>query len=371
MKMSLKKQEATPPKGSVLVNLPLTMVSALKQMRATFSTASIEELAASLVSIGQLNYGIVVALLYDEALKYVATINKTWGTSFTLEKFHPVHVDEKELDFYFFIVAGERRYRACKHAKLPTYYCQLRFGMNFSDAVALQVQENLHEQVKQEEAAALFALLWRTQKGENPALTLQQFAKKLGKTLEAIRRSVRYMSLPVDVQALVLPNTQIKSKGVSYGILCELARLQEARVIYATAYNKNELIRLAYILVNNYKTIKAVSHYISQQIAQMEQGAQKGLDGFELCLQEVVTETKKQVASGLEETLRNGEQHLERVAAFHKSRVIGKVTSGAAVTAVERVIATATELAPQIIRGIQGARGAAKVSRVLALQKRP
>ncbi len=371
MKISLKKQEATPPKGSVLVNLPLTTISALKQMRATFSLASIEELAASLLSVGQLNYGIVVALLYEEALKYVGTINKTWGTSFTLEKFQPVHVDEKGQDYYFFIIAGERRYRACKHAKLPTYYCQLRFGMNFSDAVALQVQENLHEQVKQEEAAALFALLWRTQKGENSALTLQQFARKLGKTPETIRRSVRYMSLPVEVQALVLPNTQIQSKGVSYGILCELARLQEARVTYATAYDKNELIRLAYILVNNYKTIKAVSHYISQQIAQMEQGNQDGLDGFELCLQDIVIETKKQVATGLEETLRTGEQQLVRVAAFHSSPVIGKITSSAAVTAVGRVMTTARELAPQIIKGVKGARGAGKVSRSLALQKRP
>ena len=365
MKISLKKQVAKPPKGAVLVNLPLQSLSALRQMRATFSTDSIVELAESLKQSGQLNPGIAVALTHDQATGYLEAINKTWGTAFALHQFNQVYVEERAEKFYFFIVAGERRYRACQHSKIPNYPCQLHFGMSFEEAVALQAQENLHEAVPQEEAAALFALLWRTQKKNNPLLTLQEFAKKMGKSPDAIRRAVRFMALPISVQELVLPNTKYKTKGVSYGILCELARLQEAQIKASLAYKEEELIRLAYILVSKYKTIKEVAHYVTERITQLEQQEQEGLDGFELCLQEVAEGTKSRNVSGLETTIRFGEQHLERVAAFHRDPVIGRVASGSTVMAIERVMTTASVLAPQIVEGLKGARGSKKATSLL------
>lgn len=364
MKISLEKCTAKPPKGSVSVNLPIDSIGVLRQMRSTFISDSITDLAESIKSSGQLHPGIVVALIEKEARHYLHAINKTWGTKHSLTNYESVHVEGRG-EYYFFLVAGERRYRACMQAKLQNYFCQLRFGMNFSDAIVLQAQENLHEAVPQEESAATFALLWRMEKTKNQKLTLSTFARRVGKSPEAMRKAVRFMTLPISVQRLVLPTAEF-SRGVPYGILCELARLQEARELYKKAFSLVELKQYAYIFVAQMKTVHAVASFVTTQIEQLEQTKQGARPLFELELSDATSATKKSVATGFEDTIRHGEKHLRAVARFHNDPVIGKIASQSAVSGVLNTLSVAEDIAPKILQGVKGARGAKALAKKLA-----
>ena len=247
MQISLRKQAAKPPKGAVLLDLPLPMLGVLRQMRTRFHQDTLQELAESLKTSGQMSSGIVVALTEEDARRYIQCINATWKTKYSLTKFQSVYVEEKEQHYCFFIVAGERRFRACKIASKPTYFCQLRFDLDFNGAIALQAQENLHEQLAPEDMAGSLALLWRSSKQQDQKLTLAAFARRMGKTSRKIRDSVRYIGLPIALQDLVRPNEEFK-RGVSYGILCELAKLQEEHIKHGKKLSVTELKQLAYTL---------------------------------------------------------------------------------------------------------------------------
>lgn len=368
MRISLEKSRATPPNGVALVHLPIESIGVLRQMRKTFLPESITDLADSLRHSGQLNPGIVVALEKEQAVSYISSINQTWGTSYRIEDFSKSYIPEKKKSFFFFLVAGERRYRGCKAATINKYYCQLRFGMSFSDAVSLQAQENLHEAVSHDEAASMFALLWRTEKKANPNLTIAAFAKRVGKSQDAIRKAVRFMNLPIAIQELVLPNNEFK-KGVPYGILCELARLQEAYTEHKVALTVLELKQYAYAFVAQQKTVKATSLLVSEYVEQLIRAKHGERPLFDLSLQDVVEGTKRHLATGLEQTLRTGTAHLRAVARFHEDPHIGKVASEGAVQGVSRTLETANELAPQIVEGIRGARGAHGVIRKFPQKK--
>lgn len=356
MKISLIACEAKPPENVYMVNLPKKVIGVLHQMRGRMSEDGLDELAASILQSGQMNPGIVVALTVDAAEIYLSRINEMWGTSYSFVEFSSVFLAEKDAAYYLFLVAGHRRLRAVSLAELSTFYCQLRLETEFSKALHLQFQENLHEQVPLDDEARFLSLFWREEKAVNPTLTLVQFAKSLGKKPDKIRSSLRFTSLPVSVQRLVLPSDQYK-KGVSFGILCELARLQEARKAKDVGYEEMELIKLAYVLIVEHRTAKATAAWVSSQIEMLDGQTEM----FELSIQEAVEGARRKVTTGYEETVKRGSQHLVAAARFHEAGLVDSVPSQSAVTATLATFELIRTTGPKIVEGLKGARGIGKV----------
>lgn len=353
MQLSLQRIVALPPKGTHDVKLPRTVIGVLVQMRARMSTAGLEDLAASIKEVGQHTPGLVVALSADEAKEYLASINGMWGTEYSLSEFESVFLTEMNCSYYLFLVAGHRRFRAVDLAGLPDFYARLHFETEFSDALLMQYHENIHEHVPPDNEARFVTLLWRKAKKENTKLTLGQFARSLGKKPETVRRSIRFTALPVKVQELVMPSEEFK-KGIAFALLCELARLQEARIAAKKGYSDQELMQLAYVLVTQYKTAKSAAAWVSTQIRVLQGQS----DMFNLSIVDALDGARKTVSTRLEGTVRAGHEHLRVVARLHKESQIPKVISRAAVSAVENTLRVAHDLAPQIVEGIRGGRGA-------------
>ncbi len=352
-KISLRESAAMPPEGTYWVHVAPNMISVLRQMRTKMSQEGLEDLALSIKQSGQINPGIVVGLAKSEAVKYLNLINEMWGTEYSVALFTPVFLKELKGEYYLFLVAGHRRLKAVELGEVETFYCQLHLAMNFSKALMLQFQENLHEQVPPDDEARFLTFFWRQEKSTKTKLTLAEFARKMGKKPETVRRSVRFTSLPVAVQRLILPSQEFK-KGMAFGILCELARLQEARTTHGKGYDERELMRLAYVLVVQQKTAKNAAAWVSTQIHELSgQGAM-----FELSIDDAVEGARKTVRTDLEMAVRTGTEHLRRVGRLHEEGGIEKVASGSTANAVVAAVALTTDIAPQIIDGVRGARHA-------------
>ena len=357
-KISLVSCAATPPENVFLVNISPTHIHVLRQMRGKRSVEGLEELAAAIKESGQLNPGIVVALPESAARSYLRRINEMWGTTYSLSGFSSVFVEEMGEEMYLFLVAGHRRLDSVIRVGVDHFYCYLRMETSFSKALHLQFQENLHEQVPPDDEARFLSLFWREEKEIKPSITLARFAKSLGKRPETVRRSIRFTILPITLQKLVLPSKEFK-KGVAFGILCELARLQEECVANGKPYSEHDLIQLAYVAVTRYKTVKAVSAWVTALIRELE--GQNTM--FELSIQEVAEGARSSVASGVEKVIRAGQQHLATVARFHDGGHVDRIASQAAVNAVNGTLALVSDTAPRIIEGLKGGKGAQKVRR--------
>ncbi|MEK7126030.1 MAG: hypothetical protein AAB835_00880 [Patescibacteria group bacterium] len=353
MKISLVESAATVPEDVYQLNLPTRTIGVLQQVRSRMTRDGLEHLMASIKEIGQKTAGVVIGLSAEEAEKYLQQVNDLWGTSYRICDFEPVHFSELNGNFYLFLVTGHRRLTAVKKLEIGTYLTELHLQIQFLDAFILQFHENIHEEVAKDDEARFLTVMWRKQKSMDEGLSLSEFARRHGKTSEAVRRAVRFTSLPVSVQKLVLPSEEYK-KGVAFGILCELARLQEARQTKDKPYTEQDLVHLAYVLVVQQKTVKAAAMWVSAQIQELQgQG-----NMFELSIQHVVDGARRSVVSGLEYDVRIGSEHMRAIARMHKDGGIRKVASGAAVNAVTNAVNLTTKLAPDILDGIKGARHA-------------
>lgn len=351
--LSLKALAARPPEGTYWVRIPPETIRVLRQMRTKMSTEGLEELALSIKQSGQINPGIVVGLARSEAAKYLNLINEMWGAGYKVDDFAPVFIKELRNEYHLFLVAGHRRLKAVELGGVKSFYCQLHVSMNFSRALMLQFQENLHEAVPPDDEARFLTFFWREEKSAKQKLTLAEFARKMGKKPEAVRRSVRFTALPVSVQKLVLPSQEFK-KGVAFGILCELARLQEARVTGGKGYDGPELMRLAYVLVVQQKTAKNAAEWVSKQIHELNgQGTI-----FELSIDDALEGARKTARTDLEQAVRTGVEHLRRVGRIHEQGGVGRVASGSTANAVVAAVALTKDIAPQIVEGVKGARHA-------------
>ena len=250
--------------------------------------------------------------------------------------------------------------QAVKLAKIGTLFALVHFGKTFSEAILMQFHENVHEKVAPEHVAKFLGLLWRIEKDKNKSLQVSAFAKTTSMTTEAVRKAVRFTNLPVSLQELVLPSKDSK-KGLAYGPLCELARLQDAQEKAGKKLSQSDLKDIAYSMVDQYRTVKAAAMFVSKRIQHLE-----GQDEiFELSIQSVKQSSVKIVATRLEDVVKAGHAHINAVAHFHENKIVDSVLSGAATRATELACATITRDAPLILGNIKSARGAGKAKQAL------
>lgn len=353
--LSLEAARPKRPENVFPVLLPPEIVGVLRQVRSTMNGSDLEDLTLSIQKMGQKTPGLIVALTPNQAKEYLRRVNKMWGVRHRLSEFAPVPVKEKGGEvYYFFLVAGHRRLRAVA-AIGGAYLADLQFGGNFLELLQLQYHENTHEALSQDDEARFLTLLWWEHQRHAPNMTMTDFAKEFRSTPEKVRKAIRFASLPISLQQQVLPNAHFK-KGVAYGMLCELARLQEVRKECNVPYSEIELQSMLYAMAVRYKTIKQAAAFVSEQIRELQ--AQSSL--FELMPSEALAGAQKTVRTGLERELRVGNEHLTLVATLHKGGV-PRIASGSTVAAVHTVLNTAEELAPEIIDGLKGAKRAATV----------
>ncbi|MFN3076785.1 MAG: hypothetical protein ABT940_07895, partial [Alphaproteobacteria bacterium] len=137
--------------------------------------------------------------------------------------------------YYFILVAGHRRYRACQAildeatdeetAFDGLYRVDIRFGMSVRETIPLQFNENRHQQVPPHEEARSAWKFYRWLQQNEQGLTIAGFARRIGRTPEWVRGALRFCTLPLSVQ-----NYADGTEGcvkLPYGILVNLARLGE------------------------------------------------------------------------------------------------------------------------------------------------
>lgn len=126
----------------------------------------------------------------EEALHQLAESIKEAGV------LQPILVVEKSGRFR--IVAGERRFRAARIAGLDTVPCLVR-DLSVAEQMEVALIENLQREDLNpiEEAQAIRSLM------ANCGYTQEKAAKRLGKSRPAVTNSLRLLSLPKDIQAMV------------------------------------------------------------------------------------------------------------------------------------------------------------------------
>lgn len=165
----IKSRNVEPEHDAEIVNLDIRALSPnIHQPRHHFDQGALEELAASIKAQGLIQ---------------------------------PVLVRPLQEQGKYEIVAGERRWRACKLAGLETMACIVR-QMDDYESMAIALVENLQREDLNpiEEARALGQIK------EHFEITQEELADKIGKSRPAVTNSLRLLKLPEKVQLMLETN---------------------------------------------------------------------------------------------------------------------------------------------------------------------
>ena len=162
----IKSRNVEPEHEAEIVTLELTAIEPnVHQPRHHFDQTALEELAASIKSQGLIQ---------------------------------PVLVRPLPSPGRYELVAGERRWRACRMAGLTTIDCIVRH-LDDHESMAIALIENLQREDLNpiEEARALGQIK------EHFSLTQEELADKIGKSRPAVTNSLRLLKLPEKVQTML------------------------------------------------------------------------------------------------------------------------------------------------------------------------
>lgn len=221
--------------------IPLSNINVLPQGRKTFE--DIDILADDIASKHLMNPPLVARLTIEACGPYLEKINKIWNTKFKIDDLHKT--EEKEGEYVYILIAGERRYRASKsltehactrcmaqYGNKPCYsrhftdnLMEVRVCDNISpiEAVFRQASENTYMSIPPHEEAVYYDALMRVSKEEDPSYSLSQFAKDVGRGEDKVRDAIRFCRLPIEIQE------HVREGRITYGIATEIARLAEAK----------------------------------------------------------------------------------------------------------------------------------------------
>ncbi|SFJ48914.1 chromosome partitioning protein, ParB family [Desulfomicrobium apsheronum] len=166
----IKSRNVEPEHEAEIVTLDINALEPnIHQPRHHFDQAALEELAASIK-----NQGLI----------------------------QPVLVRPLPTPGHYELVAGERRWRACRMAGLDTIDCIVR-RLDDHESMAIALIENLQREDLNpiEEARALGQIK------EHFRITQEELADKIGKSRPAVTNSLRLLKLPEKVQNLLETNT--------------------------------------------------------------------------------------------------------------------------------------------------------------------
>lgn len=224
--------------------ISLDAINVLPQSRKTFQ--EIELLAEDIAAKKLMNPILVARFNQEICEQYLKTINHLWKTTYQIQNLISVNENKGETIFYI-LIAGERRLKACRY--LQKFGCercreknnslqgcyQYHFGDQMIEArlclnipplkaLLMQASENIHMRVPPHEEARFYSELFQLIRLDEPKYSLSRLARDVGRSPETIREALKFCLLPEETQNLVA------KKMISYGIACEIAKLQVAGV---------------------------------------------------------------------------------------------------------------------------------------------
>jgi ParB family chromosome partitioning protein len=110
----------------------------------------------------------------------------------------PVVVRRSEGDGHYVLVAGERRWRAARHAGLTEIPAMIRVGDDLSSLTEALVENVQREDLTPLEEAAAYRQLM-----EDFGLTHEEVGERVGRSRSAVSNTLRLLQLPAPVQALL------------------------------------------------------------------------------------------------------------------------------------------------------------------------
>ena len=212
----IKSRNVEPEHDAEIVNLNVEALSPnVHQPRHHFDQAALEELAASIKAQGLIQ---------------------------------PVLVRPLSAPGRYEIVAGERRWRACRMAGLRQIDCIVR-TMDDYESMAIALIENLQREDlnPMEEARALGQIK------EHFEITQEELADKIGKSRPAVTNSLRLLRLPETVQVMLEENALTAGHARALLGLTGIGEMEEiAQLIVAKSLN----VRATEELIKKYKQRK-------------------------------------------------------------------------------------------------------------------
>lgn len=136
---------------------------------------------------------------------------------------HPLCVAETKEGYA--LISGHRRLKACALLKerghdVDTVAVVIFENLTPPEMALLQASENIHEQVPAHEAAKFYEATWRLLKICEPAFTLADFARAVGRSEHTIRNALGFMLLPERIRYFV------SARFLPYGAALQLVRLE-------------------------------------------------------------------------------------------------------------------------------------------------
>jgi len=160
----------------------------------------------------------------------------------------PILVRPLEASGQYEIVAGERRWRACRLAGLPSIDCIVR-PMDQYESMTIALIENLQREDlnPMEEARALGQIK------EHLDLTQEELADKVGRSRPAVANCLRLLKLPEEVQNM------LEKQSLSTGHARALLGLEDTKIMVELAkrvITKGLTVRETETLVKKYRCEK-------------------------------------------------------------------------------------------------------------------
>lgn len=153
----------------------------------------------------------------------------------------------REVDSHYEIIAGERRYRACKLAGFKTIACYV-LTPSENEAAEMALVEN----IQREDLTAIEEAKSYIQIMRQAGLTQEQVAARVGKSQSAIANKIRLLNLPEEIQRGVLDKTITERHARA------LLQLNETQQVQAYHYiiDRNLNVRQAEAYIDELNTVK-------------------------------------------------------------------------------------------------------------------
>ncbi len=222
--------------------IPIDVINVLPQPRRTFG--EIRELALSIAENGLINPLNVARLSDENCGDYLEVINRLWQTE--LKTGDLKSCVEEGKNFFYILIAGERRYRAlryleeegcdkehngknCLECHFPNRLIEVRRGIDIPplQAIFLQASENTHMKIPVHEEARFHYNLFTILREVNEKYPLAAFARKVGRCESTIRKAIKFCELPLDIQRYVEQGALVYGKALEIDRLIDIGISEE------------------------------------------------------------------------------------------------------------------------------------------------
>ena len=335
---------------STMRQVSIFRVNVVTQGRQTFERREQKELTENIAAKGVLNPPILACFEKSGLESYLYIVNKLWKRSFGNAEMKFSIVGGKRR--YYVLLAGERRMRSYRElVEKGVHQRFMRFtvheGIDPLDAMGIQFSENSHRRVPPNEDAHAIAEYKDFLEVDGKSLSLAAFARGIGRSPEAVKSALLFVSLPAVIRHAVagqwgnaVPNGKLFKRErlrLPYGIAVELARRQKNGESEKALIEQMCAAVIGKTKVEDFR--QATNHLIEN----------KGQSLFSLMSQEADTEAgrrfrRRTIEASVSRMLAAEEIWLAKVLSLFQSGILGSADSPFALGSVKSRLLRLAEL---------------------------